>query len=71
MHQGIPWGLMIICSLGLSKWYVWEVGVTTFQTLVQLWWAAMLRLMDWMTIMHLASADSVFSSLIEESRFSK
>ncbi len=71
MHQGTPWGLMIICSSGLSKWYGQEVGVRTFQTLVWLQWAAILRPKAWMTIVCLASVDSVFSSLIEESRFSE
>jgi hypothetical protein len=59
MHQGIPWGSMVIGSSGLSKWwYGREVVVTTFQKLVQLWWAAVLRPMAWMAIVPLASADS-------------
>jgi hypothetical protein len=67
MHQGIHWGSMVIGILGLSKRWGQEVGVTTFRTLMQLRWATMLLPMVWMTLAHLASADSVFNSLIADS----
>jgi hypothetical protein len=66
MHQGIHWGSMVVGILGLSKWWGREVGVRTFQTLMLLQWAMMLLPMVWMTIVRLASADSVFNSLIAD-----